>query len=196
MKRDTPPVGAMSDRRRSWRTEISLECTLSRKTGKMIEARTLDIGPGGMGSRATARSRRTSCSSSSYPSTRASTAAPASCGSRATASTRCASRSSATTPAPSSRRLPEARGCPTGHRTRRNGPLGGAPVLTRALQDDDRDLALGLALVVVVGRPLRDHRLPHLGLLVGRGLAGARLEAIVPDLHLDFGVGLEVHVPG
>src|SRR3954471_13285442 len=38
----------MSDRRRSWRTEISLECSLSRKTGKMIEARTLDIGPGGM----------------------------------------------------------------------------------------------------------------------------------------------------
>jgi hypothetical protein len=38
----------MSDRRRSWRTEIALECTLSRKTGKVIEARTLDVGPGGM----------------------------------------------------------------------------------------------------------------------------------------------------
>ena len=38
----------MSDRRRNWRTEVSLECTLSRRTGKMIEARTLNIGPGGM----------------------------------------------------------------------------------------------------------------------------------------------------
>jgi hypothetical protein len=37
-----------SERRRSWRTELSLECTLHRRTGKMIEARTLDIGPGGM----------------------------------------------------------------------------------------------------------------------------------------------------
>ena len=37
-----------SERRRSWRTELSLECTLHRRTGKTIEARTLDIGPGGM----------------------------------------------------------------------------------------------------------------------------------------------------
>ena len=37
-----------SERRRSWRSEISLVCHLSRKTGKVIEARTLDIGPGGM----------------------------------------------------------------------------------------------------------------------------------------------------
>jgi hypothetical protein len=36
------------ERRRSWRTEISLECHLHRRTGKMIEGRTLEIGPGGM----------------------------------------------------------------------------------------------------------------------------------------------------
>ena len=36
------------DRRRSWRTEIALECTLHRRTGKVIEATTLDLGPGGM----------------------------------------------------------------------------------------------------------------------------------------------------
>jgi c-di-GMP-binding flagellar brake protein YcgR len=36
------------DRRRSWRTEIALECTLHRRTGKVIEAMTLDLGPGGM----------------------------------------------------------------------------------------------------------------------------------------------------
>ena len=38
----------MTDRRRSWRTEIALECLLHRRTGKMIEAQTLDLGPGGM----------------------------------------------------------------------------------------------------------------------------------------------------
>jgi hypothetical protein len=41
-------VGVTSERRRSWRTEVSLECLLHRRTGKMIEGRTLDIGPGGM----------------------------------------------------------------------------------------------------------------------------------------------------
>jgi len=41
-------VGVASERRRSWRTEVSLECLLHRKTGKTIDARTLNIGPGGM----------------------------------------------------------------------------------------------------------------------------------------------------
>jgi c-di-GMP-binding flagellar brake protein YcgR len=38
----------MTDRRRTWRTEIALECLLHRRTGKTIEAQTLDLGPGGM----------------------------------------------------------------------------------------------------------------------------------------------------
>ena len=41
-------VGETSERRRSWRTEIALECPLHRRTGKTIEAQTLDLGPGGM----------------------------------------------------------------------------------------------------------------------------------------------------
>jgi hypothetical protein len=41
-------VGVTSERRRSWRTDIALECVLHRRTGKMIEAKTVDIGPGGM----------------------------------------------------------------------------------------------------------------------------------------------------
>jgi hypothetical protein len=41
-------VDVSSERRRSWRTEVSLGCNLHRRTGKMIEARTVDIGPGGM----------------------------------------------------------------------------------------------------------------------------------------------------
>ena len=41
-------VGVTSERRRTWRSAIALACHLSRRTGKVIEARTLDIGPGGM----------------------------------------------------------------------------------------------------------------------------------------------------
>jgi hypothetical protein len=41
-------VGVTSERRRTWRTEMALECTLHRRTGKTIEAQTLDVGPGGM----------------------------------------------------------------------------------------------------------------------------------------------------
>jgi spore germination protein YaaH len=41
-------VGVTSERRRTWRTEIALACTLHRRTGKTIEAQTLDVGPGGM----------------------------------------------------------------------------------------------------------------------------------------------------
>jgi PilZ domain len=41
-------VGVTSERRRSWRSEIALVCHLSRRTGKVIEAHTLDLGPGGM----------------------------------------------------------------------------------------------------------------------------------------------------
>ena len=41
-------MGVTSERRRSWRTAIDLECHLHRRTGKMIEARTRDLGPGGM----------------------------------------------------------------------------------------------------------------------------------------------------
>jgi hypothetical protein len=41
-------VGVTSERRRSWRTAIELECHLHRRTGKTIQARTRDLGPGGM----------------------------------------------------------------------------------------------------------------------------------------------------
>jgi hypothetical protein len=41
-------VGVAHDRRRSWRTQVEVVCVLSRRTGKVIEGRTLDLGPGGM----------------------------------------------------------------------------------------------------------------------------------------------------
>jgi hypothetical protein len=41
-------VGITSERRRSWRTEAVFACHLARRTGKIVEARTLDLGPGGM----------------------------------------------------------------------------------------------------------------------------------------------------
>ncbi len=36
------------ERRRSWRTAVSFDCRLSRRTGKLVEAKVIDIGPGGM----------------------------------------------------------------------------------------------------------------------------------------------------
>lgn len=41
-------MGVTSDRRRSWRIPITLECELHRRTGRTIQARTVEIGPGGM----------------------------------------------------------------------------------------------------------------------------------------------------
>jgi hypothetical protein len=37
-----------SDRRRTPRAKLALECTLKRRTGSEIHARTIDVGPGGM----------------------------------------------------------------------------------------------------------------------------------------------------
>jgi hypothetical protein len=38
----------MNERRTSPRTRLTVDCTLRRRTGSEIHARTLDIGPGGM----------------------------------------------------------------------------------------------------------------------------------------------------
>ena len=64
-----------------------------------------------------------------------------------------------------------------------------------ALQHDDRDLALGLGLVLVVGRPLVGHRLPQLGLLLGRRRPRPRREAIAAHLHGHLRVRDQVLVP-
>ena len=77
---------------------------------------------------------------------------------------------------------------------RRNGRP--APESSGALEDDDRDLALGLLLVFVVGGPLGGHRRPDLRLLLGARRAGAGLEDVAFDLDLDLGVLGEVQVPG
>src|SRR5689334_5036124 len=68
--------------------------------------------------------------------------------------------------------------------------------LLGAFEHHDRDLAVGLLLVLVVVLPLADHDLPELGLLVGSGVAGADLEALGFDLDLGGRVGLQVEVPG
>src|SRR3954451_2594757 len=65
-----------------------------------------------------------------------------------------------------------------------------------ALEHDHRDLPVGLLLVLVVGGPVPDHRLPQVGLLVGRRGPGPRREPVALDLHLDLGIRLEVEVPG
>src|SRR5262245_19349985 len=66
----------------------------------------------------------------------------------------------------------------------------------RRLQDDERNLALSLALVVVVVRPLRGHQLPQLRLLLGRRVPRPDPEAVAEYLELRVGVRLQVQVPG
>src|SRR5262249_41269473 len=70
-----------------------------------------------------------------------------------------------------------------------SGLLGG-------LEDDDRDLPVGLLLVLVVVGPLGRHRLPELGLLLRRGVAGRDLEPMSLALELSLGIRLQVQVPG
>jgi hypothetical protein len=41
-------IGSMPDQRRSPRKPMSVACTLHRRSGSPIEARTVDVGPGGM----------------------------------------------------------------------------------------------------------------------------------------------------
>jgi PilZ domain len=41
-------VGVPSDRRRTPRAAVTLQCTLHRRVGSAIDAETVDIGPGGM----------------------------------------------------------------------------------------------------------------------------------------------------
>src|SRR3954452_24966497 len=51
------------------------------------------------------------------------------------------------------------------------------------LEGPDRDLAGGLGLEIVVGRPCRGHDPPQLGLLLGSG--DPRPNGVVAGLHLD-----------
>src|SRR5690242_5915669 len=69
----------------------------------------------------------------------------------------------------------------------RNGGVSrSATALGRALEDDDRDLPVGLLLVLVVVGPGRGHLRPQLGALVRRGGAGAGGEAVALHLHADL----------
>src|SRR4051812_44792783 len=67
--------------------------------------------------------------------------------------------------------------------------------LGRALEDHDRDLPVGLLLVVVVVGPVLGHLLPQCRPLLGRGVARPGGELVVLDLHLHLGVVAQVEVP-
>src|SRR2546429_5158590 len=77
--------------------------------------------------------------------------------------------------------------------TRVNASAGGAT--SDALEDHDRDLARRPLLIFVVRRPDRGHRRPESRLLGRRRRAGARLEAVRHDLHLDDRLSHEIVVP-
>src|SRR5437868_2100474 len=78
-----------------------------------------------------------------------------------------------------------------GARTLRRVRLG----LADRVEHDDRDLALGLGLVIGVRRPEFERLLPEFRALRAGGGAGPRLHLRGADLHLDLGVGEEVAVP-
>src|SRR6266496_3192513 len=67
--------------------------------------------------------------------------------------------------------------------------------LTDGIQHDDRNLALGLLLIVGVGRPELQRRLPQPGALLAGGGPGPRLHLRRPDLHFDIRIGEDVAVP-
>ena len=63
------------------------------------------------------------------------------------------------------------------------------------VEHDEGDLALGLALVIGVGRPELQCLFPQPGAFLARGGPGPRLHLRGPDLHVDVGVGENVAVP-
>src|SRR5438552_4019576 len=63
------------------------------------------------------------------------------------------------------------------------------------LQHYNRNLALGLLLVLVVVRPDRGHQPPECGLLFGGGSPRPRPELVAAYLHLDLRVHDEVQIP-
>src|SRR5439155_22780984 len=67
--------------------------------------------------------------------------------------------------------------------------------LADGIQHDHRDLALGLLLVIGVGRPELERLFPQLCPLLARRGPGPRLHLRRPDLHVDLRVGEEVAVP-
>src|SRR5256885_181816 len=67
--------------------------------------------------------------------------------------------------------------------------------LADRVEHDDRDLALGLGLVIGVRRPEFERLLPQFCALRAGGGAGPRPHLRGADLHLDLGVGEEVAVP-
>jgi hypothetical protein len=61
------------------------------------------------------------------------------------------------------------------------------PLGLARLEDHHRDLAVGLGLELVVGRPSRGHDAPQLGLLLGRG--DSRPSGVLVGLDLQATIG-------
>src|SRR5207302_8700600 len=78
-------------------------------------------------------------------------------------------------------------------------PLSSSPTsrfeLADGVEHDHRDLALGLALVIGIGRPELQCFFPQPRTLLARSGPGARLHLRGADLHVDLRVGEDVAVP-
>src|SRR6516162_10734760 len=68
-------------------------------------------------------------------------------------------------------------------------------MLADGVQHDYRDLTLGLALIIGVGRPELQCLFPQPRALLALGGPGPRLRLHGPDLYLDVRVGEDVAVP-
>src|SRR5205823_4964581 len=86
------------------------------------------------------------------------------------------------------------------HSTKSASAIGGIRSLFRptsllsadGVEHDHRDLALGLLLVIGVGRPELQRLFPQPRALLARGGPGPRLQLRGPDLHLDLRIGEKV----
>src|SRR3954463_2097735 len=75
-------------------------------------------------------------------------------------------------------------------------PVTRAVATSDALEDHERDLAVGLLLVLVVVRPDLGQGRPQTLALLALGVAMARAEAVALDLDADPVLRLHVEVPG
>jgi len=63
------------------------------------------------------------------------------------------------------------------------------------IQHDHRNLALGLELIVGIGRPKFERLFPKSEAFLARRCPGPRVHLLGPDLHFDVGVRKNVAIP-
>src|SRR5581483_9470194 len=81
------------------------------------------------------------------------------------------------------------------HRAKRRAAAPLRAVLMDRIQHDHRYLALGLELIVGVGRPEFECLFPKPGAFLARRCPGPRLHLLGPDLYFDVGIREDIAIP-